>query len=112
MKGLGRIEIKRWVMFCCKKKALIYLKRMSVSKKRSKVRSVRLEDQLVAIKDYEDEFSDFNNLSALSSKVFQEIMKKLSHRMTFQAQYLSIKRNFAYFFKKANSLKYTNNCCD
>lgn len=70
----------------------------SNKKKRGKVLSVCLEEQRSEFLKYEDHLKDENQLPSSSSKVFHDISKQLSFRMTAKALYVSLKRNFNYFF--------------
>lgn len=59
-------------------------------KKRGKVLSVCLEEQKMEFVKYEDQLIDADFLPPPSSKIFLEIRKQLSCRMSVKALYLLI----------------------
>lgn len=88
---------------------------MSANRKRGKPLSVCLEDQRDAIKEFENKFSDVNNIPIASNKIYKDISKKLNFRMSCKALYLTVKRNYNYFFPKSDKItksqeKKTLNC--
>lgn len=71
---------------------------MNKNCKRSKVLSVSLDEQREEFLKYEEELGDINNLPQSSSKIFKDISRALSFRISFKALYLSLKRNYNKIF--------------
>lgn len=67
-------------------------------RKRGKVLSVSLDEQKIQFIKYREQLADLNNLPPTTSKIFQDISRQLSFRMSVKALYLSLKRNYHHFF--------------
>jgi hypothetical protein len=69
---------------------------------------VQLNDQKEAFTKYKDYFTKKNDLPT-SDEIFTTISKELQCRMSEKALYISLKRNFTYFFGSDNLCEDSSN---
>lgn len=81
--------------------ALIYL-RIKIKRRGGKQSLVMLCDQKEAFSKYKDYFAKENDLPSSSDQIFSTISKELQCRMSEKALYISLRRNFSYFFGSDN----------